>query len=78
MTGLPEGTARMDVVDRLAVKLLAQAAQQLGRMTAEALCNEPQKPLIGSMLGELRAMLDEFEDAYLADSDGGSTIPKRK
>lgn len=63
----------MDVVDRLAVKLLAQASQQLGRMTAEALCNEPQKRLIASMLGELRTMLDEFEDAYLADSDN----PKR-
>jgi len=54
----------MDYIERKAVKLLARGQHVLGDMTAETLCDEPQKPIIRAMLQELREMLDEFEDAY--------------
>jgi hypothetical protein len=54
----------MDFIERKATKLLARGQRVLGDMTAETLCDEPQKPLIRAMLAELREMLDEFEDAY--------------
>ena len=57
----------MDLIERKAVKLLAQGSRLLGDMTAEALCDEPQKFVIAKSLAELRMLLDEFEDAYLAD-----------
>jgi hypothetical protein len=57
----------MDLIERKAIKLLAQGTKLLGEMTAEALCDEPQKFLIRRSLADLRALLDEFEDAYLSD-----------
>ena len=57
----------MDLIERKSVKLLAQASRLLGDMTAEALCDEPQKFVIAKSLAELRTLLDEFEDAYLVD-----------
>jgi hypothetical protein len=50
------------------VKLLARSQNLLADMTGEALCNEPQKPLIRAMLKELREMLDEFDDAYFDEA----------
>ena len=57
----------MDLIERKSVKLLAQGSRLLSDMTAEALCDEPQKFLIAKLLAELRGLLDEFEDAYLED-----------
>jgi hypothetical protein len=57
----------MDLIERKSVKLLAQGSRLLADMTAEALCDEPQKFLIAKLLDELRGLLDEFEDAYLED-----------
>jgi hypothetical protein len=58
----------MDFIERKAVKLLARSQNLLADMTGEALCNEPQKPLIRAMLKELREMLDEFDDAYFDEA----------
>jgi hypothetical protein len=62
----------MDLIERKSVKLLAQGSRLLADMSAEALCDEPQKFLIAKLLAELRGLLDEFEDAYLEDD-----TPKR-
>jgi hypothetical protein len=61
---------RMDLIERKSVKLLAQGSRLLAEMSAEALCDEPQRFVIKKMLGELRELLDEFEDAYLDDAGG--------
>jgi hypothetical protein len=61
----------MDLIERKSVKLLAQGSRLLAEMSAEALCDEPQRFVIEKMLGELRELLDEFEDAYLDDDTGG-------
>lgn len=53
-----------DFIDRKALKLLVQANQRLSEIVGEGLCEEPQKKLMRTMLVEVRAMLDEFEDAY--------------
>jgi hypothetical protein len=60
----------MDYIERKAVKLLARGAHTLGDIMGEALCDEPQKPLMRLMLKELREMLDEFEAAYFDDEAG--------
>ena len=60
----------MDLIERKSVKLLAQGSRLLAEMSAEALCDEPQRFVIKKMLGELRELLDEFEDAYLDDAGG--------
>ncbi len=60
----------MDLIERKSVKLLAQGSRLLAEMTAEALCDEPQKFVIAKSLAELRMLLDEFEDAYLTDDAG--------
>jgi hypothetical protein len=57
----------MTLIERKAVKLLAQSQRLIGDMTAEALCDEPQKFLIKTMLADLRTQLDEFEDAYFGE-----------
>jgi hypothetical protein len=36
-------------------------------MTAEALCDAPQAFVIRRHLADLRALLDEFEDAYFSE-----------
>ena len=61
----------MDLIERKSVKLLAQSSRLLAEMSAEALCDEPQRFVIKKMLAELRGLLDEFEDAYLEDEAGG-------
>jgi hypothetical protein len=53
-----------DLIERKTLKLLMQANQRLSELAAEGLCDQPQKKLMRTMLAELRAMLDEFEDAY--------------
>ena len=57
----------MNLIERKSVKLLALGAQRLGEMTAEALCDAPQAFVIRRQLADLRALLDEFEDAYFFD-----------
>lgn len=64
----------MDLIERKSVKLLAMA-RVLGDMTAEALCDQPQKFLI-ARLAELRGLLDEFEDAYLEDGQPTQKAPR--
>ena len=56
-----------DLIERKSLKLLAQAGQTLNQIVGEGLCDEPQKKLMRGMLTDLRAMLDEFEDAYFSD-----------
>ena len=58
----------MDLIERKAVKLLAQSSRLLAEMSAEALCDEPQRFLIKKMLTDLRGLLDEFEDAYFDEA----------
>ena len=53
-----------DLIERKALKLLAQAGQTLSQIIGEGLCDEPQKRTMRVMLTELRGMLDEFEEAY--------------
>jgi hypothetical protein len=55
-----------DLIERKALKLLVQAGQTLGQIVGEGMCEEPQKELMHSMLGELRAMLEEFEESYFS------------
>ncbi|MBN9510824.1 MAG: hypothetical protein J0I21_17160 [Alphaproteobacteria bacterium] len=57
----------VDLIERKSLKLLAQAGQTLNQVVAEGLCDQPQQPLMRAMLAELRAMLDEFEDAYFTE-----------
>ena len=57
----------MTLIERKAVKLLAQSQRLIGDMTSEALCDEPQKFLIKTMLADLRTQLAEFEDAYFGE-----------
>jgi predicted GNAT superfamily acetyltransferase len=57
-------TTVMNLIERKSVKLLALGAQRLAEMTAEALCDAPQGFVIRRQLADLRALLDEFEDAY--------------
>jgi hypothetical protein len=59
----------MNLIERKSVKLLALGAQRLGEMTAEALCDAPQEFVIRRQLADLRALLDEFEDAYFDPAD---------
>jgi hypothetical protein len=53
-----------ELIERKALKLLAQAGQTLSQIIGEGMCDEPQKKAMLQMLNELRGMLDEFEDAY--------------
>jgi hypothetical protein len=53
-----------DLIERKALKLLAQAGQTLNQIIGEGLCDEPQKKAMRAMLTELRGMVDEFEEAY--------------
>ena len=55
------------MIERKALKLLAQAGQTLSQIIGEGLCDEPQKKTMEAMLIELSGMLDEFEDAYFDD-----------
>jgi hypothetical protein len=64
MTTRRRGTQMADLIERKSLKLLAQAGQILNQIVGEGLCDEPEKTLIRSMLMELRAVLDEFEEAY--------------
>jgi hypothetical protein len=57
----------MTLIERKAIKLLAQSSRLIGDMTSEALCDDPQKFLIKAMLADLRTQLDEFEDAYFSE-----------
>jgi hypothetical protein len=57
----------VELVERKALKLLAQAGQTLSQIIGEGLCDEPQKPAMQQMLKELRGMLEEFEEAYFED-----------
>jgi hypothetical protein len=57
----------MTLIERKAIKLLAQSSRLIGDMTSEALCDDPQKFLIKTMLADLRTQLDEFEDAYFSE-----------
>lgn len=43
---------------------IAPCFSSIWDMTAEALCEAPQRKLIKVMLDELKGMLGEFEDAY--------------
>jgi hypothetical protein len=56
-----------DLIERKALKLLAQAGQTLNQIIGEGLCDEPQKKTMRVMLTELREMLGEFEEAYFDD-----------
>jgi hypothetical protein len=56
-----------DLIERKALKLLAQAGQTLSQIIGEGLCDEPQKKTMRVMLTELREMLGEFEEAYFDD-----------
>jgi hypothetical protein len=56
-----------ELIERKALKLLAQAGQTLGQIIGEGLCDQPQKRTVRVMLTKLRGMLDEFEEAYFDD-----------
>jgi hypothetical protein len=58
----------MEMVEQLAVKLLARCSRETADMMAECLCREPDKAVIANMLKEVRSMLDEFEEAYFDSS----------
>lgn len=60
----------MDLIERKSVKLLALSQRLLADIIAETLCDQPQKPLIRHMLGELQEQLAEFADAYFDDAPG--------
>ena len=57
----------MTLIERKAVKLLAQSQRLIGDMTAEALCDEPQKALIRRMLEQTEMLLREFRDSYFEE-----------
>jgi hypothetical protein len=59
----------MTLIERKAVKLLAQGSRLLAETTAEALCDAPQGFVIRRQLADLRGLLDEFEDAYFDQAD---------
>ena len=54
----------MDLIERKTVKLLSQTSRLLAMMTAEALCDDPQRELIRRMLTEAQQLLEEFSDNY--------------
>jgi hypothetical protein len=56
-----------DLIERKALKLLAQAGETLSQIIGEGLCDEPQKKTMRVMVTELREMLGEFEEAYFDD-----------
>jgi hypothetical protein len=56
-----------ELIQRKALKLLAQGGQTLNQIIGEGLCDEPQKKAMQEMLKELRGMLDEFEEAWFGD-----------
>jgi hypothetical protein len=64
-----------NLIERKSLKLLAQAGQTLNQIIGEGLCVEPQQKAMRVMLAELRAMLDEFEDAYFKAMVDNSQMP---
>ncbi len=65
----------MDFIERKAVKLLAQCARTSAAATAEALCLEPDRRLIRSLVAEIREALDLFEDSYFDDDACPASAP---
>jgi len=55
----------MDFTEQMAAKLLAQAVQQLGLATNEALCLHPDRAIVLHLVREARASLEEFEGTYV-------------
>lgn len=65
----------MEFTDQMATKLLAQAVQQLGLATNEALCVHPDRAIVLRLVREARESLEEFEGSYAevaADAAGGT------
>lgn len=62
----------MNLEQRLAVKLLAQASSMLGKAVSETLCTEPDRRVIRALIEEAKEMIGEFEEQYF-DMTGGST-----
>lgn len=52
--------ARIDLIERLQLKLLAGASQSATSALREALCREPDRDLVRRLAEEARAALDEF------------------
>lgn len=57
----------MEMKDRLAVKLLAQASALLSKAVNETLCTQPDARIIRSMIREAVEMVGEFEETYFED-----------
>ncbi|TWB64291.1 hypothetical protein FBZ92_101185 [Nitrospirillum viridazoti] len=58
----------MELEDRLAVKLLAQAQALLGKAMNETLCTHPDRRLVRALVDEAQAMIAEFGDTYFEDT----------
>ncbi len=61
----------MEFSDQMAAKLLAHAIRQLGQTINETLCVTPDRAIVRTLLKDVRATLEEFEDAYFDESDSG-------
>ena len=57
----------MKTEDRLAVKLLALASVQLGKVVNETLCAEPDRRLVQGLLSDVKGLLSEFEQQYFQE-----------
>ena len=57
----------MKTEDRLAVKLLALASVQLGKVVNETLCTEPDRRLVQGLLSDVKGLLSEFEQQYFQE-----------
>lgn len=63
----------MNLEQRLAVKLLAQATATLGKAVNETLCTEPDRRVVRALVKEAITLIQEFEEHYfeLEDADRG-------
>jgi len=59
--------ARLALIERLQLKLLAGATQSAGAALREALCREPDRELVRRLAEEAKAALDEFLRDYGRD-----------
>lgn len=57
----------MKTEDRLAVKLLALASVQLGKVVNETLCTEPDRALVRGLLSDVKELLADFEQQYFPE-----------
>ncbi|MDZ5649370.1 hypothetical protein [Nitrospirillum sp. BR 11828] len=60
----------MELEDRLAVKLLAQAQALLGKAMNETLCTHPDRRLVRALVTDAQAMIAEFGETYFEERAG--------